>query len=459
MKRIFGKLLFFLLVFNSTLSAQVIISPALTRPVSPFDIDKTTLTKDITLPEPIPYPKVTDIQKVDYEVIKKYFQNKQYNYAKELALNYLEKTPHDADVRLVLGQIYMREKCYCQAKQEFLQIVTEYPKYVDAWVFLAEIELVQDNTYTALVFVHKGLRHKNNDPFLMIEKAKVLFALHQYAQAAALAQEVILKNCANEEAVKQANTVLESVRDVNPRYTYGLNQIGIWSLNDHVSDLRAWWDYSGVYYSRDTYLGRMAANVNYANRLGEQANQAAFEFSPILHKYIYMDLVAARATNPAIFPDYVFGGEIYFSPPSFIDMSFGEKYSQITNTYFNLYTGSVSKEIKNWWFSFRPNHYIPKRGATSTLYIGTVRRYFGTDDHYIGITVGGGKSPDLADLQTVSFIVIRNNFITGVYEFPIFDHRLIIDIGGEYQRWVYPTGLVRKLKGGLVGMKYRFSFC
>lgn len=437
-------------------SSPIVTPTQLRQPISPFDLDKTTLEKDLAPPEPIPSPKISADQLVGYDVIKIYFRNNQIDYAKKLALKYLDKYPEDGDVRLLLGQIYMREENYAQAKREFYRILEKYPKYIDAWVFLSDIELKGDNTTCALAIVHTGLRQKKDDPFLMIQKAKILFSLRQYAQAAVLAREVKAKNSCNEEAVKQANNILKNVKDVNPRYLHGLNQIGIWSENDHVSDLRTWWDYSGVYYTRDTYLGRIAANVNYANRFGVDARQAAFEFSPILHKYFYMDLIVARANDPLIFPDYVFGAEAYFVPPHFIEMSLGAKYSQIKQTYFTNYTGSLSKTIGNYWFSFRPYFYVPKTGATSTLSTGTIRRYFGTDDYYLGVTIGGGRSPDLADLETVGFITIKNNFVVGNFEFPLFDHRLIVDLSGNFQRWEYPSGLVRKLTGGLLGLKYRF---
>ena len=101
--------------------------------------------------------------------------------------------------------------------------------------------------------------------------------------------------------------------------------------------------------------------------------------------------------------------------------------------------------------------FAPKdHSKNSILYTGVIRRYFDTVDHFLSLGLGSGHSPDLSDLLTVNFIVIRNNYVTLTYEFPIINHHYIVDLGAGYQRWQYPSNLVRNLYNGSVGIKYRF---
>jgi len=116
----------------------------------------------------------------------------------------------------------------------------------------------------------------------------------------------------------------------------------------------------------------------------------------------------------------------------------------------------VSKEWNDFLFSFRPNYYVPLHGPTSILYTGTVIRYFGPKDTFLRVTAGSGYSPNLANLTTVDFITVNNNFVTATIQFPVITHKLLMFIGGDYQHWVFSNnGQIWDISGGIVGLNYR----
>nr|MBA2653201.1 YaiO family outer membrane beta-barrel protein [Tatlockia sp.] len=218
------------------------------------------------------------------------------------------------------------------------------------------------------------------------------------------------------------------------------------------------------HYSRDTNYGRATAKVNYASRIKKTASQLELNFSPRFNRNIYADLMASYANKPELFPNYAVSTEGYINFPRLFEVSGGGKYARIQDTFLYTWTSSLNFYPGKYWLSFRPYYFVPqavspktqKRSETSVLYTTKIRRYFATDDHYIGIGAGRGRSPDLADLLSVDFIVIKNNFVNIDYNFPILKYHIIANLGVGYQRWRYPSGLLRELYNGSISFKHRF---
>jgi YaiO family outer membrane protein len=347
----------------------------------------------------------------------------------------------------------MDQKNYKKARIILKRLIAQYPNESTFRIALAELYLRQHKDMKALFLVKKGLKNKPYEIDLLMEAGKIHTILRQYSLAARDYQKIEKFSPQN----KKIQGPLAEINSISPRYTYGLNEVGIWSDNAYVSDVHSIWDYSGVYYSRDTSFGRAIARLNYASRFDEDALQYELGFSPRFNRNIYMDLGMGFSNEPAIFPNKFFIGEGYVNVFNFFELSGGGKYAKIAQTYLATYTGSFSIYPGKYWFSFRPYYFVPKGNKnTSILYTLRARRYFGTDDHYLGLGAGSGRSPDLADLLTVNFFVIKNDYVNINYSFPIFKHHIIVELGAGYQRWQYPFSLVRKLYDGSILFKYRF---
>jgi YaiO family outer membrane protein len=355
---------------------------------------------------------------------------------------------------------YLSEKKYSEARNFLKSLVQQYPNKHEFRIALAYYYVLRQRDMEALILIREGLRYNPSDYDLLIKEGEIHVILRQYSLAARAYKQALIFS-PNE---KNAKGKLAELEEYSPRYKYGVNEIGIWSDNSYVSDLHSVWDYSNIHYSRDTNYGRATARVNYASRIYKAASQLELNFSPRFNRNIYADLMASYANEAALFPTYAASFEGYINFPRLVEVSGGGKYSRIKNTYFSTWTGSLNVYPGKYWLSFRPLYFVPKaenpqskkRSRTSILYTAKIRRYFATDDHYIGLGAGSGTSPDLADLLTADFIVIKNSFVNIDYNFPILKSQIIVNISLGYQHWRYPTGLLRELYNGSIGFKRRF---
>lgn len=357
-----------------------------------------------------------------------------------------------SDLAVKQAKSYVEANQYQLAKQILLNRLKVNPNDVDVRIALADVYLSRNYDLTALYTIKQGLLISPDNPKLLIKKGEINTILYEHPMAANAYQHALAVDPKN----KTALALLDEVKGISPRYAYGLNEFGISTDNAYVPDLHSVWDYSSLYYSRDTDLGRITGSLNYAQRQGFQAPQFQLDLITRINRFMYVDLLGGYSNQPALFPKFLGSGEAYFSFPNIIGVSAGAKYATLGRTFFSTYTGSLERYLGNVLLSFRPYYFVPKDRNTSVLYTGMIRKYFATDDHYVGMNFGAGKSPDLSDLLTVNFIVIKNSFVGLNYEFPILNHRIVVDLGAGYQRWQFPSGLIRKLYDGSIGLKYRF---
>lgn len=375
----------------------------------------------------------------------------------QIALNQFKKAKRlsQEELDLLQARTMMVKKNYEQAKQIYSMLLMKNEKNTDARIGLADYYLEKNRDYSALHLIRNGLVNQPNNVKLIIKEGEVQKIFRRYGLAAKAYKKALLIEPQNRDA--QAH--LDEIKEISPRYTYGINELGLSSDNTYVTHLpkNKIWDYSTAYYARETDIGVLLAKVNYASRFGVNAPQYEVDFSAQLNRNFHADLVAAYSDQPVLFPKYVVGAEGFALVTKSIEISAGNRYSNIGPTYFSRYTGSLNYYPKNYWISFRPYYFVPKdRTKESLLYTGTIRRYFSTIDNFLSLGFGLGHSPDLADLLTVNFIIIKNTYVNLTYEFPIINHHLVVDLGAGYQRWKYQTGLLKELYDGNIGIKYRF---
>lgn len=470
---------------------------------------KTTSSK-IETPNNQPVAEPTTLEKI--KILK---MKGDLNSAKSLANAHLKKYPDDVDVMLLLGFIDYQQSNYSQAEAYFRKVLEKSPTYLDAKIGLIRIKIIQkkfsealklikqaikqDPTnpsvkeiqifykkavkakqnkiknkkqislvpqpslidqliekwqlHSAMIMVNEQLAKYPNDPKLLVEKGNILFLKHLYSQSAYYSKKAIAANPED----RDAKALLSNIKEIDPHKVYGLNEIGLSTFNQYASDITQIWDYSTLYYSRETSMGSVMGKINSAKRLRKQALQGELELFPVINPYFYLDIDGTVANQPVLFPKYALSVEGYGTIPAFSTLSLGGNYNYIAQkTYYRKYTASISKDINKYWLSMRVNYYNPNAGEKSTLYIATIRRYFNTNDFYLNFTLGMGKSPDLADLEAVNFIVINNKFANLSLRFPIFNSRTLVDAGIDYENWKYPSGRIRNLYGVNLGLNYRF---
>ena len=380
-----------------------------------------------------------------------------YKKAKNQLIAQAKTATHRPDVALTnrfkMAFIYLSQRKYAQAEAEFQSLLAQNPMDKDALLGLIDTEIAAGHETKARSLITQGIAIYPNDPDFLVKNAYIYYSKHMYARAASIDQKIIQHYPDN----KASQALLKELKDLNPHFLYGLNEVGTSSIVDYISDLKTYWQFSNAYYSRGMSWGLAALSLNNASRFGRNANQVALTVSPVLSRSLYFDMTGAYANEPLLYPTYTAGVEGYYSGLP-LEFSFGYTYySIIKHIAFTKYTASVSKEWSNYWVSFRPNYYVPQQGKKSVLYSATLVRFFGTKDCSANLTLGTGTSPDLADLLTVDFSVIRNNFINFSLQLPVWNHRLLVNLGGNYQHWTFQNQRVRELSGGSLGLNYRFE--
>lgn len=371
---------------------------------------------------------------VTYEYLKTLYEQGKHQLAIHEAELYLEKYPNDADVRLVLGQFYFEQRAYTKAKEEVRQVLQQVPKYKDAILILINIDIKLKQFKEAIILAKQGLLYYPQNKMLQKKLQDIKNSQHPPALPS--------------QPVKS--------QPENPQYS---NEVGLYQQNYYISDVHQTWDYSTLYFAHDTKLAKIYGKINYNKRLDFEAFQGELEAFLKLTKRIYLELQTAFANESNLFPDQLYGGELYVSVPKFIDFSGGGKYNFINSQHqLALYTGSLSKLFGKHSLTYRFNYYDPNAGKTSLLNLADYRYFIRDPNVYIGIIYGQGTSPDLANLNTVDFLVTNNKLFSPYLNFALFKTRLIVNTSFYYQNQIFESlSRVRKWTGGTIRLAWKFK--
>ncbi len=415
------------------------------------------------------------------------FTNSKYNHLKRLyslglheearseAISYLQLYPIDVDVRFLLGTFYYHAKDYLRAQEELIRVLQETPHYSDANLILIHIEMSNGQYQKALSIANEGLIFEPLNSELLKAKAHTQMAINSVQIPYMLGHEKTVATHHDNSKSKSAH----DVKKINTNHVYGhietaknkkntseneekkyLNEVGINQQNYYISDVNSVWDYSTLYYGRETSLGKIYGKINYANRLGYDAIQGEIEAYPKINKYVYLDIDYAFANEPNLFPNKSYAIEAYVTTEKAFDFSIGGKYNAVDQTHqFSVFTGSLSKYLDNYKniVTFRPYFFVPGKGPNSTLYTLNIRHIITDPYFYFGCNVGAGTSPDLADLTTVNFLVTQNKIINPYINFPLYNDRLSVKLSFLFQNQLFPSlNKVRNWSGGTMNLAWKF---
>ncbi len=129
--------------------------------------------------------------------------------------------------------------------------------------------------------------------------------------------------------------------------------------------------------------------------------------------YLYVNL---GFSDSKIFPELRASVEIFQKLPASFELSGGYRYLRFSPPGTSIYTGSLGKYYRNYWFSFRA-YLTPKVSLgtekflqkTSQTYILNIRNYFEDADNYIGFRIGRGISPDEQKLSDSRYPTIQDH--------------------------------------------------
>jgi tetratricopeptide (TPR) repeat protein len=147
------------------------------------------------------------------------FENKDFDKAKDLAIQALDISPGYADIEIFLGRVYSWDHQYDSAEFHFTRVLTVDSVNEEASIAFADIEYWQGQYENSLAICNKGLIAHPQSPDLLIRKARNLSSLKKFNEAKIITHSLLAENPKNEEAIKLAGSIRDE--DAVNRITLG----------------------------------------------------------------------------------------------------------------------------------------------------------------------------------------------------------------------------------------------
>ncbi|SDI53520.1 outer membrane protein, YaiO family [Chryseobacterium taeanense] len=312
------------------------------------------------------------------------FEKKDYAASISLAKEALEKAPDYTDISIFLGRLYTWNKDISAARTVFENLQSRGVKDEDYFIAYASLEYWNDQNTNAIKMIDEGLINHPSSEALWLLKAKVYFGMNEYSEAEKAITNLLVINPKNTEARALAVRINEfsSKNEVGITYNYS-------HFDKQFGDD---WHIVGVSYKRMTSLGSIILRGNYANKFAQNGTQIELEAYPRLSKTFYLYVGAGYSEDVGIFPKYRTGVSLNANLPHSFEAEIGYRQLYFTNNIW-LYTASVGKYYKNFWFNLR-TYITPDNKNISHSYTGTVRYYTKSSHDYFAFQIGKGISPE-----------------------------------------------------------------
>lgn len=312
------------------------------------------------------------------------FEKKDYPAAIVLAQQALEQSPDYTDISVFLGRLFTWIGDTEAARNVFSTLAGKNVQDEDFFLAYASLEYWNDQNSKAVEILDKGLAyHPQSEPLLLL-KAKAQTSDRNYKGAYQTVNELLALNPKNTEARELA----VKINDLNAK-----NAIGItYSFSHFDKQFTDDWHMVGISYKRVTPVGSVILKGNYANKFAESGTQFEIEAYPRLSKMFYLYVGAGYSNDVGIFPKYRTGASLNANLPKSFEAEIGYRQLYFTDNIW-LYTASVGKYYKNFWFNLR-TYITPDHQNISHSYTGTVRYYPKGGQDYFAFQAGTGISPE-----------------------------------------------------------------
>jgi len=312
------------------------------------------------------------------------FENKDYPTSISLARQALETAPDYTDISVFLGRVYTWNKDPESARMVFEELGKKDVKDEDYFVAYASLEYWNDQNAKAISITDKGLGYHPQSEALWVLKAKASYANKEYAESEKAVKAVLAINPKNTEANSLAVRINEFTSKNAVSLTYNYSHFDRQFDDD--------WHVVGLSYRRATSIGSFILRGNYANKFAQNGTQIELEAYPRLSKMFYLYVGAAYSNDVGLFAKYRTGVSLNASLPHSFEAEIGYRQLYFSNSIW-MYTASVGKYYKNFWFNLR-TYITPDNRNISHSYTGTVRYYTRSAQDYVAFQIGTGISPE-----------------------------------------------------------------
>jgi len=377
----------------------------------------------------------------------------------------LETHAWDTDAQLLLGLVLSWEGQYEDARREIEAVLMSHPQYTDALLALVNVELWSGHPEQADDSTREFLALQPNDVQALLARARTLKKMGRYKEATATLETVH----ALEPGNREATDLRRALREYDATWEVSYTHSSIW-YNDHSSP----WDEEAVTVKRGEQAGSVLARISQGSRFGYHSTLGEIDWYPHLRQGTYLYVNVGYSPEGILYPKYRNGGELFQSLGHGFEASGGYRWLVFSSGNIRVYTASVGRYHRDWYFSGRTflspgsglltansgllapgSGAIPATYHSSTTYQILARRYFSDGLSYVNVRYGHGAAPfEIRNVNQVG--VLDSTSFSGEWNWRTGRHITIdAEAGASSQDRLSGTGLWQYFFD--VGFRYRFE--
>ena len=377
---------------------------------------------------------------------------KKFSEAKKLALLGNKTAPDYLDFQLALGQIYLQTGKKDSARYYFKYVVDKNNKYKEAFAYLSNLELAENNIVQAKIVIDKGLQIYPDDEDFLFKKFQIINSENNDVDTIAFL-ETLKQKFPNNKKIQQELIQLKTKT--------ASNRIGITYNNTSFSRNGVGpWHLIGLQYITEKKIASVIARINYAERYNFNTKNTGLQyelesyFNTSKKTYSYVNV--AYSANDNVFPVLRLGYSFYYSFNKGWEADAGMRYTKTTNFEFYAAAFGIGKYIGPYWlnlksyFQFFENKNYPSITATG-------RYYFNTKYDYLSAFIGTGTNPD----ERITLGQFENRFAFKSYRFgagfnKILSQQYILGFQASFNNQEYKLKSFQNEFDFFVSLQYKF---
>jgi len=339
-----------------------------------------------------------------------------------LLQTHLMSHPRDTDARTLSGIILSWEGRYDEARQQLQAVLDRSPDNGDALNALINVELWSDHPSAAESLSRRAMAADTATASLLLSRARALSAMNRLDDAQVEVKRALAIAPGNEQALRLKHGLESRRRHWRVGTVFG---------SDFFSDDRDPWRESQMSIAREgTPVGSLIMRLSHANRFASNDNQFEIEAYPRLRRGTYAFVGVGVAPSAELYPEYRVASDLYQSLGRGFEGSVGYRRLGF-GTPVNIYVATLGKYAGPWLLTGR-TFFVPDQTEGSRSFHGSVRRYFGDGETYVGARYGRGFGRE--ELHTVNdFATLDSDTIAGEANV-VLSRRLTLSAWGSRSR-------------------------
>lgn len=379
--------------------------------------------------------------------------------ARKLCYKILKGKPNFHDARILIGRTFAWDKRYDEARKELHDVLDKDYDNKDAISALIDLEKWSGDLSKALFYCEYGQSFYPREEDFLIKKIKIQQEKGLDAKSLQTINELLEINPGNAEGIK----LFKAYKSATRKYSLIIQH----DFEHFDEPYVRRWHVSSFQVLRRNSWGSLIGKVNIGDLVKEGealwskeiSKQFEIDAYPRISASNYMYLNYGYSPDN-LFPEHRAGAEFYQKLPAKFEASAGMRFlrfkgsSSHKNVY--IYTGSLGKYYRNYWFSLR-GYFTPKNSDVSRSVLFITRRYLRDAKQYIGLELGTGTSPDDARGNVSNFDTYKYDSwkIRFAYQDQLIDKRLTYLLRAGYEREEYLINEKRRILTVSVKLSYQ----